>query len=297
MSEKKWIGAARIGWAVFAPVATMGFAWLASRMLAPRPGGGQARIVVPVCLAAACAAGAALAADRTVYPRLYPVAHLLLWLGIYVAALVAPRPLSCRRGAAPTGSSGSSAGLLGCWSAVALVFADPLRDAPVARAAAYRETLFLKRALTHLKPAAPAPPLAPDPAIVEALRAAQRARRRADRSQRCRTGRRMNVLVISIDAVRADRLGRNGYGAPLTPNLDALLARGAYFRNAWTTYPFTLMAFQSAFAGVYASATDHFRYRELGLWSNPWPPQPTVASLLDAKRDGGPRRSSASRGS
>jgi arylsulfatase A-like enzyme len=90
----------------------------------------------------------------------------------------------------------------------------------------------------------------------------------------------MNVLVISVDALRTDRLARNGHPRPLTPNLDALLASGTVFENAWTTYPFTVMAFGSAFRGVYASATDGWKYREAGLKAAPPPTQPTLARIL-----------------
>ena len=47
-----------------------------------------------------------------------------------------------------------------------------------------------------------------------------------------------NILIVTIDAFRADRLGVAGYGRPpgasLTPTLDALAKRGAYFRRAWS---------------------------------------------------------------
>src|SRR5262249_18208399 len=95
--------------------------------------------------------------------------------------------------------------------------------------------------------------------------------------------RRMNLMIISIDAVRADRLSRNGSKRELTPNLEALIKNGTYFTNAWTTFPFTLMAFASAFRGVYASATDPWRYREAGFDRLPWTPQETLAAILREK--------------
>ncbi len=58
-----------------------------------------------------------------------------------------------------------------------------------------------------------------------------------------------NILIISIDALRADRLGVADYGRPagtsLTPNLDALARRGAYFRRAWAQAPNTPRSFPS----------------------------------------------------
>ena len=56
-----------------------------------------------------------------------------------------------------------------------------------------------------------------------------------------------NILIITIDAFRADRLGVAGYGRPagksLTPNLDALARRGAYFRRVWAQAPNTPRSF------------------------------------------------------
>ena len=57
-----------------------------------------------------------------------------------------------------------------------------------------------------------------------------------------------NLLMITIDAFRGDRLGVAGYrraGKSLTPNLDALAARGAYFKNARSQAPNTPRSFPS----------------------------------------------------
>jgi arylsulfatase A-like enzyme len=265
ISGKPWVGIARVAWVVMAPVAVLLAGQIALR--APRLAAAAGALVVPL----------ALVLDRRVYPSLYPAGHAMLWLAIFAGVLAVAALLASRPRPATTTLGGSAALLIG-WSVIALLFVDPLADAPVARAAAYRETLFLKRALTHLKPASPLRPPEADPGIVEALRSA----RELDGSLLDRTfpgRRRMNVLVVSIDAVRADRLASP---RKVTPNLDALAARGTWFQNAWTTYPFTLVAFASAFTGVYAAATDHFRYRELDLFRSPWPLQPTLATVLGA---------------
>jgi arylsulfatase A-like enzyme len=66
-----------------------------------------------------------------------------------------------------------------------------------------------------------------------------------------------NVLIIAIDATRADRLGVAGYGRPpgrsLTPNLDALARRGAYFRRVWAQAPNTPRSFPSFVTSRYPS--------------------------------------------
>jgi choline-sulfatase len=61
-----------------------------------------------------------------------------------------------------------------------------------------------------------------------------------------------NLLIITIDAFRGDRLGVTGYRRPegpagksLTPTLDALAARGAYFSRVWSQAPNTPRSFPS----------------------------------------------------
>ncbi len=56
------------------------------------------------------------------------------------------------------------------------------------------------------------------------------------------TGRPTNVLLVTLDTMRADRLGAYGYAAAQTPNLDGLARRGARFDDAITTAPITVGA-------------------------------------------------------
>jgi choline-sulfatase len=66
-----------------------------------------------------------------------------------------------------------------------------------------------------------------------------------------------NILIISIDALRGDRLGVAGYGRPqgrsLTPTLDALAKRGTYFRRVWSQAPNTPRSFPSLVTSRYPS--------------------------------------------
>lgn len=64
----------------------------------------------------------------------------------------------------------------------------------------------------------------------------------------------VNVLVVTLDTLRADRVGAYGYAAAKTPVLDALAARGARFANATTTTPLTLSAHTSLFTGTWPTA-------------------------------------------
>jgi choline-sulfatase len=60
-----------------------------------------------------------------------------------------------------------------------------------------------------------------------------------------------HVLLITIDTLRADRLGSYGYAAARTPRLDALAARGARFTHAYANAPITLTSHASLMTGRY----------------------------------------------
>ncbi len=60
-----------------------------------------------------------------------------------------------------------------------------------------------------------------------------------------------NLLVITLDTLRADRLGSYGYGAARTPRLDGLAARGLRFSQATTVTPLTLPAHSSLFTATF----------------------------------------------
>jgi len=58
------------------------------------------------------------------------------------------------------------------------------------------------------------------------------------------------VVLVSIDTLRADRVGAYGSSAGLTPNLDRMAATGVVFENAWTTAPLTVPAHTSMLTGL-----------------------------------------------
>lgn len=60
-----------------------------------------------------------------------------------------------------------------------------------------------------------------------------------------------NVLVLTIDTLRADRLSAYGYERPTSPNLDRLLARGVRFTEARTVEPLTNPALSSMMTALY----------------------------------------------
>jgi len=62
-------------------------------------------------------------------------------------------------------------------------------------------------------------------------------------------GGRMNVLVITIDTMRADHVGFYGDAKAQTPVLDGLARNGMAFRNCYTSVPLTLPSHCSIFTG------------------------------------------------
>jgi len=62
---------------------------------------------------------------------------------------------------------------------------------------------------------------------------------------------RLNVLLITMDTTRADRLGAYGYTKGQTPNLDSLARKGVRFENAYCQVPLTLPSHCSIMTGTY----------------------------------------------
>ncbi|MDH7513914.1 MAG: sulfatase-like hydrolase/transferase [Clostridiales bacterium] len=61
----------------------------------------------------------------------------------------------------------------------------------------------------------------------------------------------LNVLLVTLDTTRADRLGCYGYEKAKTPNLDALAASGVQFLNAYCQVPLTTPSHCSILTGTY----------------------------------------------
>jgi choline-sulfatase len=66
----------------------------------------------------------------------------------------------------------------------------------------------------------------------------------------CRRAPRPNVLVITIDTLRADHLGTYGYALAHTPNIDRLASEGLRCANAIGSAPITMPAHTSIFTGL-----------------------------------------------
>ena len=62
---------------------------------------------------------------------------------------------------------------------------------------------------------------------------------------------RLNVILVTIDTLRADRLSSYGSEQVSTPHMDRLAREGVRFSNAATAVPFTLPAHSSIMTGTY----------------------------------------------
>jgi len=86
----------------------------------------------------------------------------------------------------------------------------------------------------------------------------------------------LNVVLITIDTLRADHVGCYGYKQIKTPNIDGLAADGARFESAFAVVPVTLPSHSSMLTGTYPmlSGMHDFSGNKLS------PLQPTLASVL-----------------
>lgn len=85
-----------------------------------------------------------------------------------------------------------------------------------------------------------------------------------------------NVVLITIDTLRADHLGCYGYQQIKTPNIDGLAAESSRFIRAFTPVPVTLPSHSAMLTGTYPmlSGMHDFSANKLS------PQQPTLASVL-----------------
>ena len=64
-----------------------------------------------------------------------------------------------------------------------------------------------------------------------------------------------DIVLVILDAARADHFGCYGYGRDTTPNIDALAAGGLVFENAFATAPYTACSMPTMMSGL--SFRDH----------------------------------------
>ena len=95
---------------------------------------------------------------------------------------------------------------------------------------------------------------------------------------------RPNLLLISVDTLRADRLGCYGYDRPTSATIDRLAEEGVLFENAFATSPKTTPSHMSIMTGLYPRAHNVYMWAhdETGNYSGKTLSQniPTLAEIL-----------------
>jgi arylsulfatase len=88
-------------------------------------------------------------------------------------------------------------------------------------------------------------------------------------------GNRLNVLLVTIDTLRADHLGVYGYRRATSPRIDALARRGVLFEQAYSYWPKTRGSFVALMTGRLAAQSGYGKSHPLLIDFNP-----TLASVL-----------------
>lgn len=74
------------------------------------------------------------------------------------------------------------------------------------------------------------------------------------RNRPARVGGRPNVILITLDTTRADKLGCYGYKRNTSPNLDILAEQSVFYKNAIATSSWTLPSHASLFTGKFTAS-------------------------------------------
>jgi arylsulfatase A-like enzyme len=90
-------------------------------------------------------------------------------------------------------------------------------------------------------------------------------------------GDRRNLLLVSLDTLRADHVGAYGADLPMTPELDRAAADGAVFEQAFATYPSTPGSHMTMLTGLYPAT-----HRVIGPLDVLPPDLPTLPQILGA---------------
>ena len=87
---------------------------------------------------------------------------------------------------------------------------------------------------------------------------------------------RPNIVVIVIDALRADHLGGYGYSRDTSPFIDELMQQGIRFENAIANSSYTGESVSSLFTGKFPSSNPY----GAGWYARPAPDSNTLAKLF-----------------
>lgn len=204
-------------------------------------------------------------ANLLILPRLYPAFHLglgalclLLAPGVERALTAAISGTAVVPSSARTPASQRTPGprwkwlvplatLGACLLALGLArpFSERLSRFDNFRFLVTEQAPLLGRAVEIAARLSPPPPLMPDDGSCCAAEAGAAA------GERALDLRGRDVLLVSIDALRADHVQSYGYERPTTPNLDRLAREGLIFERAYTATPHTSYAVTSLMTGKY----------------------------------------------
>lgn len=149
----------------------------------------------------------------------------------------------------------------------------------------YSDAVLTGRLLRQVRPATEAQPNADANLLLSLQRSSRVAPSLLD--ERFPYRRDANIIVITVDTLRADAVGLHGNRQGLTPCLDAFGKNSIVFDNAYTQHPSSQLAMASLFKGLYPLATDVFASLEPDVFGNNSPlHQPMLAERLrDAGRE------------
>jgi Sulfatase len=191
---------------------------------------------------------AAWTADAFVLPRLYPAFHWALFAATLLGVALVGLAARSRR-MRVTGVEKTAAGVVGLAAFVCLAtIQGDLRA--LDRAANVRRVLVEHAPLLGRVVAA-ATPWLPSEAEADSGAAAAHAEQAPGEVARSLDWTDRDVLLLTVDALRADHVSAYGYGRPTTPNIDALAREGATFSAAYCPTPHTSYSITSMMTGKY----------------------------------------------
>jgi arylsulfatase A-like enzyme len=92
----------------------------------------------------------------------------------------------------------------------------------------------------------------------------------------------LNLILVTIDTLRADRLGAYGYRRPTSPEMDRLAAEGTLFESGWAHAPSTRYSMPALATGRWPSSIS---WEDCAGCDNWWPrisrDQRTIGEVLD----------------